>query len=253
MRMPPVRNRQGSRFGKAVRRSVRMNRKPTLFFDYDGTIHETMRIYQPAILEITESLKASGYAVEIPSDERIAGWLGMTTADMWQDFCPDLPETVRNAAGKRVGEIMADLTRAGQAAWYPETAEILTELKDLGYSMAILSNCSGAYAKMQWQAFHMEQWFFDFYFSEHYGWIAKPEILKLLTVNREEEYPPVMIGDRETDILSGHAAGGKSIGCLYGYGSKEELQTADFLVKNIRDLPTVVTLLERKMTEETKK
>ncbi len=221
-----------------------MNRKPILYFDYDGTIHDTMRIYKPAVLQVTEELIGSGYEVEVPSDERIASWLGMTAADMWQDFCPDLPRKTRDEAGKKVGAVMTKLTKAGQAVWYQGAEEVLTEFRKRGYSLAVLSNCSVGYAREQWAAFHMERWFSAFYDSESYGWIPKPEILKKITA--EEPYPVIMIGDRETDMISGHAAGGNSIGCLYGFGSEEELQTADFLVKNIKELPAAAALLERK-------
>ena len=35
-----------------------------------------------------------------------------------------------------------------------------------------------------------------------------------------------MSGDREYDIYGGHAAGIQTVGVLYGYGSREELEKA---------------------------
>ena len=42
-----------------------------------------------------------------------------------------------------------------------------------------------------------------------------------------------MSGDREYDIFGGHAAGIQTVGVLYGYGSREELEIAgaDYLVQ----------------------
>ena len=42
----------------------------------------------------------------------------------------------------------------------------------------------------------------------------------------------VMVGDRSYDVLSGKKLGLKTIGALYGYGSKEELSDADALAEN---------------------
>ena len=47
---------------------------------------------------------------------------------------------------------------------------------------------------------------------------------------REAEYTEysraILSGDREYDIYGGHAAGVKTAGVLYGYGSREELEKA---------------------------
>ena len=43
----------------------------------------------------------------------------------------------------------------------------------------------------------------------------------------------ILSGDREYDIYGGHAAGVKTAGVLYGYGSREELEAAgaDYLAR----------------------
>ena len=47
---------------------------------------------------------------------------------------------------------------------------------------------------------------------------------------REAEYTEysraILSGDREYDIYGGHAAGIQTVGVLYGYGSREELEKA---------------------------
>ena len=48
----------------------------------------------------------------------------------------------------------------------------------------------------------------------------------------------VMIGDRKHDVLGAKAMGVDSIGVLYGYGSREELEAAgaDRIVESAEDL-----------------
>ena len=48
----------------------------------------------------------------------------------------------------------------------------------------------------------------------------------------------VMVGDREHDILGAKEVGLDSIGVLYGYGSREELQSAgaSYIAENVEDI-----------------
>ncbi len=48
----------------------------------------------------------------------------------------------------------------------------------------------------------------------------------------------VMVGDREYDVLGSKKFGMNSIGVLYGYGSREELESAGatFIAKNVADI-----------------
>lgn len=46
----------------------------------------------------------------------------------------------------------------------------------------------------------------------------------------------IMIGDRDHDVVGAKINGIKSAGVLYGYGSREELKEADYLVMNVEEL-----------------
>ena len=73
--------------------------KPILVFDYDGTLHETMRVYKPGIGGAVKWLRSEhGIDVNMPSDRRIKKWLGMNTAEMWEDFMPGLPPSLKAEA-----------------------------------------------------------------------------------------------------------------------------------------------------------
>ena len=52
----------------------------------------------------------------------------------------------------------------------------------------------------------------------------------------------VMIGDRKYDILGGKAFGLKTIGLLYGFGSLEEIKTAnpDYIAETVEDLEKIL-------------
>ena len=46
----------------------------------------------------------------------------------------------------------------------------------------------------------------------------------------------IMVGDKSHDIVGASNAGLKSVGVLYGYGSLEEFEGANYIVKNVEDL-----------------
>ena len=72
----------------------------SLIFDYDGTIHDTLRIYEPALRRAFKWLEEE-HGVRVPhtSRQRIASWLGMNRREMWDSFLPGLPVELREEAG----------------------------------------------------------------------------------------------------------------------------------------------------------
>ena len=63
--------------------------RPALIFDYDGTIHDTMRIYRPAVRRAFQWLREQGHTVPETSDRQIASWLGMNTRICGIPSCRD--------------------------------------------------------------------------------------------------------------------------------------------------------------------
>ncbi|MBQ3392873.1 MAG: HAD family hydrolase [Lachnospiraceae bacterium] len=225
---------------------------PILVFDYDGTLHETMRVYRPAIEYIVHWLVCvHGVEVQMPSDERIRSWLGMSTAQMWEDFLPQLPARLKEEAGSRVGRFMNREIRAGNGRWYPRVRQRLDALKAEGYVMTVLSNCDREYALLNWEVFGMERWFTAFWDCGSYGWISKADVLERIAGNFRGEAEraaarcgePLLserlcaadpgngftvIGDRYSDREAAERIGASFCGCSYGYGTPEEIQSSAF-------------------------
>lgn len=209
--------------------------KPTLVFDYDGTLHNTMKLYEPAIREVCDWLLKNGHAKEAnPSISRIQSWLGMNVKEMWKDFMPDLAPDIQPIAELMVGEYMRSRVKLHEAEWYAGAEQILDKLKSAGYQMVILSNSKTITGETHFEAFNMGRWFDKWYDCESFDWAPKTEIIKVVS----KEYPGdlIVIGDRKSDYDAAAAIGAKFIGCLYGYGSREELKLADYLIESIAQL-----------------
>ena len=217
--------------------------KPTLIFDYDGTIHDTLHIYEPVMRETYHWLAQEGYVKEEPlSSAHIASWLGLNAKEMWDDFQPQLADEIKEQAAKRNGDGMVARVRAHEARWYANAKSTLDLLKQNSYPMIVLSNCKIGYREAHWEEFGMERWFDRFYDCESYGFAPKTQIIK--EILPEYDAPFVVIGDREKDLACARAAGAAFVGCLYGYGSRKELFGADALIMDIRELPEVLKELE---------
>lgn len=213
--------------------------KPLLVFDYDGTIHDTIRIYEDAFRACHHWLIAQGYALEesVPA-ERIRSWLGMNVHDMWNSFLPHLPEEIKAEAAKRIGDRMLSAIHNRQAKWYNGAKEVLDVFKQKDYPMILLSNCRIFYRQANWEVFSMEQWFQAFYDCESYGFRPKTEIIHEILPNHAGSC--IVIGDRKADLDCARSCGSPFIGCLYGYSSPGELDGADALAVSILDLPQSV-------------
>jgi len=215
-----------------------------LVFDYDGTLHNSMLTYAPAFRDTMKWLSDSGYIADREySDKEISYWLGFNSTDMWGNFHPELDITIREAARKKLGENMAQRLDSGEGALYTGAEEMLTAMKNAGHTLIFLSNCRVPYMQRAKRLFGLERWFDYFYCCEDYDFIPKYEIFRRFAPNHRGEY--IIIGDRFHDIETAAQNGLKSIGCAYGYGSREELSKADIIVESITDIPKAV----KKLTE----
>ena len=216
-------------------------RETILVFDYDGTLHETFRVYRPGIEEAVNWLRSvHGVDVNMPPDSAVRSWLGMSTAQMWEDFLPQLPDALKAQAGALVGSVMRREILAGHGKWYPGVTKKLDELKAKGYRMAVLSNCDPAYARLNREAFGMDRWFEAFYDCETYAPHSKADVMeiivRLLTAGTQDPVDFVVIGDRGNDQEAARRIGARFVFCEYGYGTREEVGPDAEGIKEFCDL-----------------
>lgn len=211
----------------------------TIIFDYDGTIHNTLGIYEPAFREAYSWLAEQGVVEEKQIEsEQIASFLGLNSKEMWDLFLPKLNQSYKDQASRMVGEAMVRQIKEHRAVWYPGAEWMLTTLKERGYHLLILSNCKIAYREAHWKEFGMERWFDRFYDCESYGFIPKTEIVQ--EIRKEYPGPYVVVGDRRHDLACARACESLFIGCLYGYGEEGELADADYFAKDVREIPELI-------------
>lgn len=210
-----------------------------IIFDFDGTLHDTIKIYELALKNAYYYLKENNLIKE--SDFKnidFKKYLGLTAKEMWDDFMPNLQKEHKDLCSNLVGQSMIKYIKDGKAELYSGVIEVLEILTEKGYKLIFLSNCKKAYMAESVRCFNLNKYFIDFYCSEEYDYIPKYEIFKFIKEKHRGKY--IIVGDRLGDIQIAKKNNLFSIGCIYGYGSKNELLEANVTIENIKDILKVI-------------
>ncbi|SHI02599.1 phosphoglycolate phosphatase [Sporobacter termitidis DSM 10068] len=213
-----------------------------LLFDFDGTLHDTLRIYAPAFRAAYTYLTGKGLAAPRAfRDEALGAWLGYSSRDMWNTFMPGLPDAEKGHCSRLIGAEMLSALRAGKGRLYDGAEDALRALKSDGYNLIFLSNCKLSYMQESIRQFSLAQYFTSFYCTEQYDFAPKHEIFRDIAGINAGDF--IAIGDRLFDIQLARQNGFPSIGCRYGYGQADELADADAAVDSPRDIAAAVRRL----------
>jgi phosphoglycolate phosphatase len=207
----------------------------TMFFDYDGTLHDSIKIYSPAFKKAYSFLIKEGLADPREwEDADIVKWLGYNAHEMWQSFMPNLSDELRDRCSKIVGTEMKTQIDEAKPLLYNGSIETLNYLKNKGYNLIFISNCGQYYMDANKKLFNLEMYFTEMACSEQFSFIPKHEILSKI----KDKYPKdmVIVGDRAQDIEAGKHNNIYTIGCSYGYAQEKELDGADLIIDTIEDL-----------------
>lgn len=206
-----------------------------IIFDYDGTLHNSIKIYKPAFMKAYDYLVANGYANKREfEEEEISRFLGLSATDMWNTFMPNLPKNEKEKCSSIIGESMIEYIDKGKAKLYDGTIETLNKLNEYGYKLIFLSNCKSSYMNKHIERFNLDKYFIDFYCSEDFDFIPKYEIFRLIKGKYQGEF--IVVGDRFVDMELAKKHNLFSIGCGYGYGNNDELKDADYIIDNINEI-----------------
>ena len=192
----------------------------TILFDLDGTLTDSA----PGIINSVQyALKKYGIEAD---DEDLRAFIGPPLVHSFQErFGFD-----HEKALEAVGFYREYFTAGGmfENSVYPGMEELLAKLKQDGKSLVVATSKPELFSRQIIEHFHLTP-YFDFI-----GGAAMDEsratktevlsyVLETLGIDRSRA---VMIGDRRNDIEAAALLGTDSIGVLYGYGSREELEQA---------------------------
>ena len=193
------------------------------FFDFDGTLCATEA-------DIKEAWRAAirGLGRDCPQFDavyRTGPTLDQIAYALFDDATPDLVEQIR--ALFKTNYDACGFPQTAPYAWIPGWLEAL---KAAGCHLYVATNkrfspMGALMRKMGWETLFDGYYSFDMYPGER---LKKHELLTRVMAERGiDPGDAVMVGDTQGDVDAGKAAGLYTIGCTWGYGSREELEGAD--------------------------
>jgi len=118
---------------------------------------------------------------------------------------------------------------------YDGISDLLARLKDAGHHLFIATLKRGALARKVGEYFGIAE-----YFTGIFGCdldIPKADVLEdILGLAGDHKSAAFMVGDRETDMTAGIAAGIRTVGVSWGFGSRAELTSAETIVDSPGEL-----------------
>ncbi|MDD1701740.1 MAG: HAD hydrolase-like protein [Methanoregula sp.] len=196
-----------------------MQPPPFLVFDLDGTLSDPA----PGICRcLNYSLTSFGYP-------------GLTEREVSQYIGPPLDFGFRQITGETADERIAEMVaryreRYGRIGYaentlYPGIREAIRDLSDRQIPLGICTSKRADFAEKILGMFHLRE-YFSFVSGGDIGIVKEDQLRGLLQDTTIDRRTAIMIGDRAVDILAARANGLASVGVLWGYGSKKELQEA---------------------------
>lgn len=197
-----------------------MTGKQYILFDLDGTIADTGEGVTNSVAYALRKLD-----LEEQSRESLNKFVGPPLKDSFMDFC-GLSDGQAEEAVRVYREYYA---RQGvtECHLYPGMAALLEALTDAGKKVFVATSKPEVFALRVLRHFGIDRFFTFVSGSELNGErVHKAEVIQRALTQGGITDPgqAVMIGDRKFDILGARAHGIDSIGALYGYGSRQELE-----------------------------
>ncbi len=217
-----------------------MSKIRNIIFDLDGTLADSS---DGVVESVNYSLERLGQPPQ-PA-ERIKRFIGFPLSKMYPHFTDVSPDKLRDQFQVRAAEVMVDMT-----VMMPGAEELLTELQQQGYRMAIATtkirrHLDGIVRKFGWDTV-LTAWTA----GDEVPMVKPDPAILRLTLKRMKAKPEetLVVGDTINDVFAAKAVPMKVAGVSSPYGGRTELCDAkpDYLLSSIEVLPVLLDSLAMK-------
>ena len=194
-----------------------------ILFDLDGTLTDPKE-------GITKSVQHAlqAYGIDEPDLDKLCPFIGPPLSDSFKEYYGFSEAQAREA----IDHFHEYFTKQGmfENKVYPGIREMLARLKDAGLTLAVATSKPEPFAIQILEHFDLLS-----YFTLVGGAdmeeirVGKGDVIAYTLDHlgtTPEESKVIMVGDRKHDVEGAKKTGLSVIGVLYGYGSREELQSA---------------------------
>lgn len=207
-----------------------------IFFDLDGTITESGPGIMNSVAYALDKLGAKAQPQSV-----LKKFVGPPLAQSFMNFC-GIPREQTDYAISLYREYYRK-NGMFENSVYPGVEKMLADLKAGGKKLAVATSKPENFSVQILEHFHLID-----YFEIVCGAtmdekrVNKEEViaytLESLRINDERKKTVLMVGDREHDIIGAKKNGLDSMGVLYGYGSRGELEAAgaDYIAETASEI-----------------
>ena len=211
-----------------------------IFFDLDGTLTDSAEGITKCVQYALESR-----GINIPDLNTLRPFIGPPLIESFMNFY-GMTEEEANFCTEKYRERFAG-TGIYENKVYPGVPQLLAQLKNAGYTLAIATSKPVVFARRVADYFNIAQYFDYITGPDFSGSLpTKADViadaLAHFNLTGATKAQAIMVGDRRHDILGAKACGLKAIGVTYGYAAPSELEQAgaDYIVTTPQEIAKVV-------------
>lgn len=197
-------------------------KKMYVLFDLDGTLTDSQEGIMNSILYMLDF-----YGIQVEDRARLRPWLGPPLKDSLMKYY-DFPEEKALEGVVKYREYF-DEKGIFENQVYPGIEKLLNELSTSGYRLCLATSKPELAARRIMEHFDLAKYFtFIGGASQDDSRVKKADVIRYVldTCGITDMDRAVMVGDREHDVIGAKKNGLETIGVLFGYGSREELEKA---------------------------
>lgn len=197
-----------------------------ILFDLDGTLTDPKE-------GITKSVQYAldHYGIHVEDLDSLCPFIGPPLTDSYMKFYGFSPEQARE--GVQVYREYFSVKGWLENKEYPGIHRMLAGLKEVGFELFVATSKPELFAKRILEHFGMAGYFTMIGGADmEETRVRKGDVIRYVLdtcgIGQDEASRAriLMVGDREHDVIGARECGLDCVGVLYGYGSREELETA---------------------------
>lgn len=214
-----------------------------IIFDLDGTLVNSIYDLGDSVNNV---LKRNGYPIH--DYEKYYYFVGNGTVKLCERALP-----VDKRTQKEIEKIHSEfqeeykLNYKNKTRSYDGIEKMLTSLSDMNIKYSVASNKTDRFSKIIVSELLKDN-NFSYVYGKKEGYKTKPDpqlVYDIIENENLKKSEVLFVGDSNVDIKTGHNAGIKSVGCLWGFRDYDELQSAgaDYIIKKPEELLEIVKKL----------
>jgi HAD superfamily hydrolase (TIGR01549 family) len=220
--------------------------------DLDGTLYSSRVTTLGAVERAVTDLNARhGLGLRQPAEAEVLHGVGCTRGEFAERVFPTLPRRYHDEIDALVWHWERTLIEEGRGSLFPGARDALAAMRNDGARLAVATNAGRPYMDTILDRFGIRGFFEECRCAGDGGVRDKGELIAAVVGSLgADARRSVMVGDRGSDVAGARKAGTFSVGCLWGFGSRDELSAADALVERFDQVPALVRELPREASDE---